>query len=186
MGYLRFIDPAFALFVHGVGLMIFCILTATIDGRGGIACLFMVFLFESVCYPVIFSIATSNLGSYAKFGGGLIAMGVSGGAWYPSAQGAVADAKGTQISYMIPFTGFVPLMLYGLVMWAIKCRRHNKWSVMVRDLDGSDQAIIEEDLRKHSQAAGELGPGPNRETEEEKADEEFVDLQYASPIRSSS
>jgi fucose permease len=39
----------------------------------GIACLFMIFFFESICYPVIFSVATADLGGYAKIGGGLIA-----------------------------------------------------------------------------------------------------------------
>lgn len=45
--YLRWIDPSFALFVNGVGLCLFSILTATIPGHGGIGCLFMIFFFES-------------------------------------------------------------------------------------------------------------------------------------------
>lgn len=71
--YLRFIDPAFALFVSGVGLIIFCILTSMLDGVGesrklssagvkltkngtaGIVCLFITFFFEAICYPVILS-----------------------------------------------------------------------------------------------------------------------------------
>jgi hypothetical protein len=57
---------------------------------------------RSICYPVIFSIATADLGSYQKIGSGLIAVGVSGGAAYPSMQGALSDAKGTHISYLIP------------------------------------------------------------------------------------
>lgn len=39
----------------------------------------------------------------------MLAVGVSGGAAYPSMQAAVGDKHGTQISYMIPFTGFVVL-----------------------------------------------------------------------------
>jgi FHS family L-fucose permease-like MFS transporter len=34
VGYLRFIDPCFALFVNGVGLVLFSILTSTIRGKG--------------------------------------------------------------------------------------------------------------------------------------------------------
>lgn len=147
--YLRYVDPAFALFVHGFFLILFSILTATLDGKGGIACLYMIFLFESVCYPVIFSIATSNLGTYVRFGGGLIAMGVSGGACWPTLQGLVADHRSTQLSYLVPFAGFVPLMLYGLVMWVVKCQRHSVYSIWLRDLDGADQSVIEEDLRHH-------------------------------------
>lgn len=39
-------------------------------------------------------------------------MGVAGGSFFPSAQGAFADAKGTRISYIVPMLGFsayVPL-----------------------------------------------------------------------------
>jgi FHS family L-fucose permease-like MFS transporter len=95
------VDPAFALFVNGIGLVVFSILTATIPGKGrhflfqggvgrselalalanssclpftgGIACLFIIFFFESICYPVIFTVATADLGLYAKLGSGLIA-----------------------------------------------------------------------------------------------------------------
>jgi len=58
----------------------------------------MIFFFESVCYPVIFSVATADLGIYAKLGAGLIAAGVSGGAAWPSMTGAVADRASTHIA----------------------------------------------------------------------------------------
>ncbi|OXC69725.1 hypothetical protein AYX13_01894 [Cryptococcus neoformans] len=122
--YLRWIDPSFALFVNGVGLCLFSILTATIPGHGGIGCLFMIFFFESICYPVIFSVATADLGSYAKIGSGVVALGVSGGAAYPSIQGAVSDHVNTWRSFFIPLTGFVPLMIYGFTMWIINSRKY--------------------------------------------------------------
>jgi FHS family L-fucose permease-like MFS transporter len=34
VGYLRYIDPCFALFVNGVGLVIFSILTSVVPGKG--------------------------------------------------------------------------------------------------------------------------------------------------------
>lgn len=71
--YLRYISPEFSLFVNGLGLIVTSILTATIPGKGGIVCLFLIFFFESTCYPVVFSIATADLGSYAKLGAGVIA-----------------------------------------------------------------------------------------------------------------
>jgi len=40
--------------------VLFAILASQIDGRGGVACLFILFYFESVCYPVIFSLATGT------------------------------------------------------------------------------------------------------------------------------
>jgi hypothetical protein len=44
--YLKWLDPAFSLFLNGIGLCIFSILTSTIKGHGGIACLFLIFWFE--------------------------------------------------------------------------------------------------------------------------------------------
>ncbi|ODN76862.1 hypothetical protein L202_05452 [Cryptococcus amylolentus CBS 6039] len=125
VAYLRWIDPSFALFMNGIGLVIFSILTATVPGKGGIACLFMIYLFESVCYPVIFSVATQGLGIHAKIGSGIVALGVSGGAAYPSIQGAVSDAVSTWRSFFIPLTGFVPLLCYGGVMWVINSRKYH-------------------------------------------------------------
>nr|ODO03910.1 L-fucose transporter [Cryptococcus depauperatus CBS 7855] len=123
--YLKWIDPSFALFINGLGICLFTILTATVSGKGGIACLFLIFFFESVCYPVIFSVATADLGTYAKVGAGFVALGVSGGAVYPSMQGAVSDHVNTLRSFFIPLTGFVPLMLYGFVMWIVNSRKYS-------------------------------------------------------------
>lgn len=78
-----------------------------------------------MCYPVIFSVATADLGTYAKIGSGVVALGVSGGAAYPSIQGAVADHVSTWRSFFIPLTGFVPLMVYGFTMWIINSRKYS-------------------------------------------------------------
>lgn len=38
---------------------------------------------------------------------------------------AVADRHSTHIAYMIPLIGFVPLFLYGGVMWYIRSKKYN-------------------------------------------------------------
>ncbi|KDE08400.1 hypothetical protein MVLG_01436 [Microbotryum lychnidis-dioicae p1A1 Lamole] len=85
-------------------------------GKVGLASLFIVFFFESVCYPTTFTLATSNLGKWTKRGGSLVVMGVGGGAMFPPVQGAMADKTGTQLSYVIPFIGFLFVFAYGLGM----------------------------------------------------------------------
>jgi len=45
-------------------------------------------------------------------------MGVSGGAVFPPIQGAVADAAGTRISYVVPLVGFVVVLAYVVYHWA--------------------------------------------------------------------
>ncbi|KAH9948525.1 MFS general substrate transporter [Amylocystis lapponica] len=110
---LNFIDPALALSIYGCACAAFSVGVAYAPGRGGVGCLFGLFFFESICYPVIFTIATKNLGRYTKRGSGLIVMGVGGGAWYPSAQGSIADHN-TSHSYMVPFSGYVAMTIYAV------------------------------------------------------------------------
>jgi len=45
-------------------------------------------------------------------------MGVGGGAWYPPAQGALADKAGTRRSYLVPASGYLAMLVYaaGLVI----------------------------------------------------------------------
>ena len=40
-------------------------------------------------------------------------QGVGGGAWYPPAQGVIAD-KNTAHSYMVPFSGYVAMTVYAV------------------------------------------------------------------------
>ena len=89
---LNFIDPALALSFYGLACSAFALGVAYAPGKGGVGCLFGLFFFESICYPVsalfcvlhgseteqslqvIFTIATKNLGRYTKRGSGLIVM----------------------------------------------------------------------------------------------------------------
>ncbi|KAH7888617.1 MFS general substrate transporter [Phlebopus sp. FC_14] len=115
---LNFIDPALLLATYGFFCTVFCILVSQLPGYGGVGCLFALFFFESICYPCIFTLGTKNLGVHTKRGSGLIVMGVGGGAWYPSAQGALADAASTHRSYLVPTSGYIAMTLYasGLVV----------------------------------------------------------------------
>ncbi|KZT41526.1 MFS general substrate transporter [Sistotremastrum suecicum HHB10207 ss-3] len=111
---LRYIDPALLFSIYAFMCIAFCTATALAPGWAGIVCLFLVFHFESICYPVIFTLGTKNLGRHTKRGSGLIVMGVGGGAWYPSAQAALADRHGSRISYLVPMTGYVVMFIYAV------------------------------------------------------------------------
>ena len=49
---LRFIDTAFMLSVYGAACVVCCLGTALSTGNRGVASLFLLFFFESICYPV--------------------------------------------------------------------------------------------------------------------------------------
>ena len=122
------VDSALMLFICGLGCILMSILTAVVPGAGGIACLMLIFFFESVCYPIIFTLSTSNLGVNQKLGSALVAAGVSGGAWYPSVQAVVADKTSTQRSFFVPIAGFAVVASYGLYMHMRGCREQGYWS----------------------------------------------------------
>lgn len=113
---LNFLDPALLLSIYAVACSAFCVCVSQLKGRAGVGCLFALFFFESICYPCIFTLATKNLGQYTKRGSGLIVMGIGGGAWYPPAQGSVADRSITRHSYLVPFSGYVAMSVYAIGM----------------------------------------------------------------------
>jgi len=111
---LRFIDTAFLLSVYSVACIMCCLGAALSTGHRGIASLFLLFFFESICYPCIFTLGTRGLGPHTKRGSSLIVMGVGGGAWFPPAQGALADKSFTRHSYLVPLAGFVAMTTYSI------------------------------------------------------------------------
>jgi FHS family L-fucose permease-like MFS transporter len=116
---LRFFDPALVLSFFAVACFSFCTSVALLPGWSGPACLFALFFFESISYPCIFTIATKNLGRHTKQGSSLIVQGVGGGAWYPPAQGYLADTVSSRRSYLVPMTGYIVVSSYaiGMVIW---------------------------------------------------------------------
>lgn len=86
-------------------------------GKPAVAVLIVLFFFEAPMYPAIFALGTANLGRHTRRGAGILVMGVSGGAVFPPIQGAVADAAGTRISYVVPLVGFCVVLGYVLSHW---------------------------------------------------------------------
>ena len=92
-GLLRFVDTAFLLSLYGVACVTCCLGTALSTGNRGVASLFLLFFFESICYPVrlfspllsrsradgsrlqcVFTLGTRGLGPHTKRGSSLIVM----------------------------------------------------------------------------------------------------------------
>ncbi|KAF4503389.1 MFS transporter FHS family, L-fucose permease [Fusarium agapanthi] len=86
-------------------------------GVASVGILIAIFFFMAPMYPTIFAMGTRNLGHHTRRAAGILVMGVSGGAVFPPVQGAIADAKGTRISYIVPTIGFVYVLGYVAVNW---------------------------------------------------------------------
>ncbi|KAH7102737.1 MFS general substrate transporter [Auriculariales sp. MPI-PUGE-AT-0066] len=145
------------LFVYSTICAIFTIIVMTTGGRAGLASLFIILFFESIQFPVIFVMGTSNLGRWTKRGSSLLVMGVGGGAAFPPMQGAISDNISTTRSYGIPLIGFVVVMLYSLGMMRARSRNSRiakdvlaeRGNVVTED-SGSDVKADEERIEKSS------------------------------------
>ncbi|KAJ3534003.1 hypothetical protein NM208_g7733 [Fusarium decemcellulare] len=121
----RFVATGLAVFIHSDFIMVIysicaIALTAYVSAGKGLASvgvLIAIFFFEAPMYPTLFTLGTKGLGRHTRRGAGVLVMGVSGGAIFPPIQGAIADAKGTRISYLVPMVGFVYVLGYVTVHW---------------------------------------------------------------------
>ncbi|KAK1965591.1 glucose/galactose transporter [Colletotrichum sublineola] len=82
----------------------------------GMAMLYIVLFFESICFPTIVALGMRGLGRHSKRGSGLIIAGVSGGAVVPPLLGVVGDAKGMGTAMVIPLIFFVLAWTYAFAV----------------------------------------------------------------------
>ncbi|KAM5347432.1 hypothetical protein ACJ41O_010437 [Fusarium nematophilum] len=86
-------------------------------GTPGMACLFVVFFFESICFPTIVGLGMRGLGRHSKRGSGWIVAGVAGGAVVPPLTGAVADMHNNMgIALIVPLAFFIAASTYSFAV----------------------------------------------------------------------
>lgn len=113
----------FLLVIYAIIAIVLNALICSLKGNGAVGVLMALFFFEAPMYPTIFTLGTANLGRHTRRGAGILVMGVSGGAVFPPIQGAIADAAGTRISYVVPLVGFVYVLGYVVSHW-LRTGRH--------------------------------------------------------------
>jgi len=111
---MRVVSPGKALAFNAL-LAIALILTATF-GHGSVAmwAILAVGLCNSIMFPTIFSMALHGLGKYTGQGSGILCMAIVGGAIVPFAQGAIADASGVQVSFLLPAACYAFVLYFGV------------------------------------------------------------------------
>ncbi|OZJ02266.1 hypothetical protein BZG36_04701 [Bifiguratus adelaidae] len=105
------------LFIYATICALLSGVVASARGSGAIVYLMLLFWFESIQYPVIFVLGTTDLGTHTRRGAALIVMGVSGGAVFPSIQGAVADVYGTHVSYIVTTPAYLTVASFAAFCW---------------------------------------------------------------------
>ncbi|KAH6663959.1 major facilitator superfamily domain-containing protein [Plectosphaerella plurivora] len=113
-------------------------------GAPAVGVLITIFFFEAPMYPTIFAMGTENLGRHTRRAAGILVMGVSGGAIFPPIQGAIADAKGTKISYLVPLVGFVYVLGYVTTHWL----RTGMGIMRVKSVDSPSTDFVDDEKKE--------------------------------------
>lgn len=91
----------------------FCLFAALVPGMAGLWAVVALSACLSLMFPTIYGIALHGLGPDTKFGAAGLVMAILGGALLPMAQGALLDAAGAALSYVVPALCFLVVAAYG-------------------------------------------------------------------------
>lgn len=111
---MNYIRPRYVFGVFLTMCIIFIIPAITGRGNVGIAMLYVVLFFESVCFPTIVALGMRGLGRHTKRGSGYIVAGVVGGACVPPLTGKVMDLHHNGLAMVVPMVFFVLAWTYAL------------------------------------------------------------------------
>ncbi|KAF4589814.1 l-fucose permease [Ophiocordyceps camponoti-floridani] len=114
VGLMRFIRPRRVFLAFVTCCLVFLGPSITQRGHAGVAMLYLVFFFESICFPTIVALGMRGLGRNTKRGSGFIIGGVVGGACVPPLTGFVGDRHGDGMAMMVPLLFLVGSWSYAL------------------------------------------------------------------------
>ncbi|MCB9653268.1 MAG: sugar MFS transporter [Deltaproteobacteria bacterium] len=111
---MRYVSPGKLLGFNG--LVASGLLATTMLTTGPIAMwsILAVGLFNSIMFPTIFTLAVRGLGKQTSQGSGILCAAIVGGAVIPLLQGALADAVGVQLAFVLPVACYAYIVFYGL------------------------------------------------------------------------
>ncbi|MBP6218000.1 MAG: sugar MFS transporter [Oligoflexales bacterium] len=69
-------------------------------------------VFNSIMFPVIFSLSIQDLGEYRSQGSAYLCMAIVGGAIFPLIQGGVSDYFGVHYAFAIPMLGYIYILKF--------------------------------------------------------------------------
>ncbi|KAK4075163.1 uncharacterized protein Triagg1_4827 [Trichoderma aggressivum f. europaeum] len=111
-GIMRFVKPRWIFLVFISMCIIFICPAITQKNNTGVAMLYVVLFFESVCFPTIVALGMRGLGRHTKRGSGFIVGGVVGGACVPPLTFVAAERQGSGISMVVPLSFLIVAWSY--------------------------------------------------------------------------
>ena len=102
------------LVASAVLAVVACVCVIVIGGMVGVIALISVSGFMSLMFPTLFGLGCTGLGEDTKIGASGMIMAIVGGAIITPAQGALLDAAGVSVSYVVPLVCFAVIAAYAL------------------------------------------------------------------------
>lgn len=111
---MKYFKPTRMLALYSLVICILLPIVATEFGWLSLISLYGVFFFMSIMFPTIFALAIKSLGTQTKRGASFLVMSVAGGAVFPPLMGAVADAYGMSLGFLVPIPLFAFIFYYAV------------------------------------------------------------------------
>lgn len=144
VGLMHFLRPRIVFLAFLASCAVFIAPAVQYTGNIGMALLYIVLFFESICFPTIVALGMRGLGRHSKRGSGWIIAGVAGGAAVPPLTGAVADLHGMGTAMTIPMTFFVLALTYAASVNFVPMYRNVADAFTVADV-GTVEASADEE-----------------------------------------
>ena len=111
---LKAIAPARLMTVCATGATVCMLFTITSNGEIGMVALCLTYLFESIMFPTIFSMALTDVtGSNTKTASSYLVMSIVGGAIAPVLMGLLGETD-MALGFLVPLVCFTVIMIYAL------------------------------------------------------------------------
>lgn len=107
-------DPAKLLAFFACMAAILVAVAMNTSGYVAAFCIVGLGFFNSIQFPVIFTLALNKLGNFTKDGSTYLVMGICGAAIIPPLMGKLSDSTNIQFSFIIPIICYIYVIFYAL------------------------------------------------------------------------
>ena len=112
---LRIIAPNKLLTGYALINVVLCIVVVFAIKPFNIIALMVIFFYESVMFPTIFTMGLRNMNDRTQIASSVLVMSIVGGAIVPYFMGMIADAYSTAFAYLIPMFCFIIVGWFGWI-----------------------------------------------------------------------